>query len=86
MAWPNIRKPQCPDGYQCSDCTKSSKGDYVMYVPGDLYVVGIMPIHSSGSTPLECGGIKRGGLDVAEAMRFAIKEAKDYGCCQLALF
>lgn len=75
LSWPNIRKPQCPDGNICSKCLDVSVDQSVLFIPGDMYVVGIAPVHSKGLTPLYCGGIKRGGVDIVETIRFAVKEA-----------
>lgn len=41
-----------------------------------MYIIGVVPVHSKGTTPLECGEIKKGGLDIVETIRFAVKEAK----------
>ncbi|XP_045207831.2 uncharacterized protein LOC123559795 isoform X3 [Mercenaria mercenaria] len=75
LLWPNIRKAQCPDGSFCSLCF-TELADEILFIPGDMYIVGIVPIHSKGPTPLQCGDIKKGGLDIAETIRFAVAEAK----------
>ena len=68
------RKAQCPDGYKCSKCIESTSDRSVLFIPADLYVVGIAPIHEKGTTPLQCGKFKTGGLDIAESIRFAVRE------------
>ena len=59
LLWPNIRKPQCPDFSVCALCLQEDTDD-VLFIPGDMYIIGIAPIHNVGSTPLKCGPIKPG--------------------------
>ena len=75
LAWPNIRKSQCPDYKVCQECLTEYK-DELYFVPGDMYIIGIMPVHNIGPTPLNCGSIKPGGIDIVETVRFAIEDAK----------
>jgi hypothetical protein len=76
LLWPNIRKAQCPDGKLCPICHTDLSEESILFIPGDMYIIGVAPIHTKGSTPLKCGEIKKGGLDIAETIRFAVKEAK----------
>ena len=34
--------------------------DDVLFIPGDMYIIGIAPVHNLGSSPLKCGTIKPG--------------------------
>ncbi|XP_052255240.1 uncharacterized protein LOC127860953 [Dreissena polymorpha] len=72
LTWPNIRKSQCTDGYRSDFCLSQRSDPSVLYHKGDMYIVGIVPVHNSGTTPLKCGDIKRGGLDIVEAIRYGI--------------
>ena len=76
ILYPNIRKAQCPDGSLCQRCIDEKLEDYVLFIPGDMYIVGTVPVHNKGPTPLQCGNIKQGGLDIVETIRFAVMEAK----------
>ncbi|XP_053408222.1 uncharacterized protein LOC123559795 isoform X1 [Mercenaria mercenaria] len=76
VEWPNIRKAQCPDDSLCLSCYTEKIEDFVLYIPGDMYLIGIVPVHNKGTTPLQCGSIKKGGLDFVETIRFAVAEAK----------
>lgn len=72
----NINKPQCPDGSFCAKCFEEHVDDSFLFIPGDMYIVAIVPIHRLGSTPLKCGSIRAGSLDLVESIRFAVNEAK----------
>ena len=75
LKWPNIRKSQCPDLKVCMECLKDDNDD-LFFVEGDIYIVGIMPVHGAGSSPLQCGNIKSGSIDFVESLRFAIEDAQ----------
>ncbi|KAL5010700.1 hypothetical protein ScPMuIL_013005 [Solemya velum] len=78
LQWPNVRKAQCPGGGICVDCSQSWVSDDILHIPGDLYVVGVAPVHNAGSTPLSCGDIRQGdGFDIAEAIVYATKKAQE---------
>lgn len=77
LTWPNIRKPQCPDGQVCPKCIADMETESVLFIEGDLYIVGVVPVHNIGETPMKCGTMKKGGLDVVEAMRYEIEELAD---------
>ena len=76
LNWPNIRKPQCPNNTVCDLCLHEDT-DEILFIPGDMYIIGVAPVHNVGSSPLKCGAIKPGGLDIVEAIRFGITEAKN---------
>lgn len=75
LSWPNIRKPQCPDFTICALCIQGDTNE-ILYIPGDMYIIGVAPVHNLGSTPLKCGSVKQGGIDIVESIRFGIDEAK----------
>ncbi|XP_052804440.1 uncharacterized protein LOC128234312 [Mya arenaria] len=76
-SWPDIRKPQCPDGATSATCIAREENEFMIYEPGDMYIVGIAPVHDVGNTPLKCGNIKPGGVDMVEGIRFALKDLKE---------
>ena len=74
---PNINKPQCPPNSVCTDCQVPTVPDFDI-TEGDLYVVGIAPVHGKSGTPTQCGPIKMGGFDCGEAIKHQIaNEMKD---------
>ena len=73
--WPNIRKPQCPNNSVCKECLPEYT-DELYFVQGDMYIIGTVPVHIKGTSPFRCGDLKPGSIDVIEAIRFAIEEAK----------
>ena len=75
LLWPDIRKPQCPDNTICTQCIPDDS-DEILFIPGDMYIIGIAPVHNIGSSPLKCGTMKLGGVDIVESIRFGIEEAK----------
>ena len=75
---PNIHKPQCPPNSVCTDCRVPPDPEFD-FTEGDLYVVGIAPVHGKSDTPTQCGPIKMGGFDCGEAIKHQIaKLMKDY--------
>lgn len=79
LSYPNIRKPQCPDGAYCDVCFINNNVDPILVIQGELYIVGIVPVHNKGKTPLECGDIKHGGLDLVEMIQFAVFYGSNLG-------
>lgn len=45
-----------------------------MYIPGDVVVSGLYPIHLSGTKPLTCGDLYRDGAMLVEALRWTIRQ------------
>lgn len=76
LKWPNIRKPQCPDGYYSARCIEQKEDDPILFIEGDMYIVGIVPVHKIGESPLKCGSIKQGGLEIVEALRYGLNQNK----------
>jgi len=68
----NVPLPQVPDGYKSDTCVHRQATDFILFEEGDIYVVGIVPVHNVGSSPLQCGGIKKGGFDIVEAIKYAV--------------
>ncbi|XP_052237009.1 uncharacterized protein LOC127848539 isoform X1 [Dreissena polymorpha] len=75
QSYPTLLKPQCPDGRKCTECRQIAPLP-IDVTKGDLYVVGIVPVHTVLDDVLTCGSVKQGGLDVAESIKAAVKEAK----------
>ncbi|KAK3610909.1 hypothetical protein CHS0354_018815 [Potamilus streckersoni] len=79
LSWNDIRKGQCSNGSLCSRCVNNEISP-VLIIPGELYIVGVVPVHSRGALPMQCGDLKRGGMDIAEAINFAIHQSRfQYG-------
>ncbi|KAL5010376.1 hypothetical protein ScPMuIL_012681 [Solemya velum] len=77
LIWPNFRKAQCEDFSKCMDCTVDDRVSGIYHIPGDMYVIGIVPIHDIGVTSLQCGPIRpTGGFEISEAIVYAIKRTK----------
>ncbi|KAH3700533.1 hypothetical protein DPMN_075512 [Dreissena polymorpha] len=72
LTWPTIRKSQCPDGYRSDSCLRQRSETSILYHKGDMYIVGLAPVHNTGTTPLKCGKIRQDGLDIVEAIRYGI--------------
>ncbi|KAK3610906.1 hypothetical protein CHS0354_018813 [Potamilus streckersoni] len=75
LPWNEIRKGQCSNGSVCASCiSNETNPDFI--IPGDLYIVAVAPVHVRGSTPMQCGDLKLGGMDIVEAIHFAIQQSK----------
>ncbi|XP_071088502.1 uncharacterized protein [Haliotis cracherodii] len=67
---------QCQETRHCSKCQDSGSYGEVLYLPGDFYVVGLVPIHDQGAGPMQCGQLRTSvSVDVAEAIVFAVNRA-----------
>ncbi|KAK3607962.1 hypothetical protein CHS0354_006561 [Potamilus streckersoni] len=72
--WPNLHKATCIAPNKCKECLLKSNPDRFVYMPGDLYVVGIVPIYDRGD-PFGCGAIRTvNGYQIVEAMSYAVKK------------
>ncbi|XP_060086370.1 uncharacterized protein LOC132565691 [Ylistrum balloti] len=63
----------------CPECMTSNLSSKVIDKPGDLIVVGLMPLHDQGSvSPLACGNIRPSiGLDIAMAIGYVVEEVNN---------
>ena len=78
IRWPEVRKAQCSRDQECSECIPLRElQERVLYEPGDIYVVGVVPIfQSSGSH--ECGVISdNSGYQMAESIRYAVQKVNE---------
>ena len=73
LKWPNIRTSQLPDNTTSLRCLADKKMESLYHIEGDLYVIGVVPVHNMGDNPLKCGNIKQGGVDIVEAMRYEVE-------------
>lgn len=75
LEWPNTRKGQCLTGTACLGCFDMKEMyDSFIFEPGDIYVVGIVPIFNVGNEE-GCGSIRTvGGYQAAESIRFAVEK------------
>lgn len=75
LTWSQRPLTQCDVNHDCLQCVDDVSKD-VLFIKGDFYVVGILPIHEKNlSSSLTCGKIKPfEGADLAESLVFAVKE------------
>ncbi|KAK3103160.1 hypothetical protein FSP39_016900 [Pinctada imbricata] len=67
----------CPECFPCNT-SRSEKPDSFVFVPGDLFLGGLFPVHDGGETIATCGALKhRNGIDyIVEAFLYAVTTAK----------
>ncbi|KAL3837213.1 hypothetical protein ACJMK2_022584 [Sinanodonta woodiana] len=71
--WPNLNKATCIASYTCKECISKTNPDRFVYIPGDLYVIGIVPVYDKAN-PFGCGAIRTvNGYQIVEAMSYAIQ-------------
>ncbi|KAL3837215.1 hypothetical protein ACJMK2_022586 [Sinanodonta woodiana] len=71
--WPNLNKATCIASYTCKECISKTNPDRFVYIPGDLYVIGIVPVYDKAN-PFGCGAIRTvNGYQTVEAMAYAVK-------------
>ncbi|KAK3585453.1 hypothetical protein CHS0354_003300 [Potamilus streckersoni] len=75
LSWNETRKGQCKNGSVCTSCIIDNP-NHVYIIPGELYIVAVVPVHVRGSSPMQCGDVKIGGVDIVEAIDFAIRQSK----------
>ncbi|XP_067663582.1 uncharacterized protein [Haliotis asinina] len=64
---------QCQVTRHCSKCQNPGSYGEVIFLPGDFYVVGLVPIHDQGAGPLQCGELRTAvSIDMAEGIVFAV--------------
>ncbi|WAR10075.1 hypothetical protein MAR_035151 [Mya arenaria] len=73
--YPDVLRPECPDGRQCTECPMRESPP-IDVTEGDMYIVGIVPVHTTSGNALQCGNVKQGGVDVAESIKATVMEAK----------
>lgn len=75
LTWSDRPLAQCDANHDCLQCEKDVAND-VVFIEGDVYVVGIVPIHETSTfSSLHCGKIKTlAGADIAESLVFAVKQ------------
>ncbi|KAK3607949.1 hypothetical protein CHS0354_006544 [Potamilus streckersoni] len=77
LLWPNLTKAQCSPGKVCVECILPNIPDHFAYIPGDLYVVGTVPVYENAE-PLGCGKIRdRNGYQIVQSMVYAVKKIND---------
>ncbi|WAR10076.1 hypothetical protein MAR_035152 [Mya arenaria] len=74
--YPDVLRPECPDGRQCTECPMRESPP-IDVTEGDMYIVGIVPVHTTSGNALQCGNVKQGGVDVAESIKATVLEAKN---------
>ncbi|KAL3837211.1 hypothetical protein ACJMK2_022582 [Sinanodonta woodiana] len=71
--WPNLSKATCIAPYICKECISKTNPDRFVYIPGDLYVIGIVPVYDKAN-PFGCGAIRNiNEYQIAETMSYAVK-------------
>ncbi|XP_046566042.1 LOW QUALITY PROTEIN: uncharacterized protein LOC124274716 [Haliotis rubra] len=72
----NPVQAQCQETRHCSKCQNPGSYGEVIFLPGDFYVVGLVPIHDQGADPLHCGELRTAvSVDLAEGIVFAVNRA-----------
>ncbi|KAL3892173.1 hypothetical protein ACJMK2_004407 [Sinanodonta woodiana] len=72
MIWPNIRKAECPSGKVCTECISPDIPDMILHIPGDLYVVGLVPVYEKYGS-IGCSIIRQtNGYQLLEAIKYAL--------------
>ena len=75
LTWNMLPPAQCDVNHDCLKCEHDVSGD-VIFVEGDFYVIGLLPISTKNpNNLLQCGQIKGlVGADLAQAVVFAVQE------------
>ncbi|KAK3592374.1 hypothetical protein CHS0354_014407, partial [Potamilus streckersoni] len=72
MTWPNIRRAECPIGQICRECISPVTPDLILHIPGDLYVVGLVPVHDKDG-PIGCSSIRpTNGYQLVQGIKYAL--------------
>ncbi|KAL3891451.1 hypothetical protein ACJMK2_003713 [Sinanodonta woodiana] len=72
MIWPNIRKAECPSGKVCTECISPDIPDMILHIPGDLYVVGLVPVYEKNGS-IDCSIIRQtNGYQLLEAIKYSL--------------
>ncbi|XP_071088499.1 uncharacterized protein [Haliotis cracherodii] len=68
---------QCQPTYTCDMCSRIITPVDVLYIPGDYYIVGLVPIHNNKQGDLlQCGELRTAdSVDIAESISYAVKRA-----------
>ncbi|KAL8622265.1 hypothetical protein ACOMHN_043788 [Nucella lapillus] len=76
LVWPNYPKSQCKANHDCLACLPPHLPDEVVFVPGDVYIVAVAPVHDKASnSPLQCGAIRASaGADFVQSVMFAVQK------------
>ncbi|XP_046566040.1 uncharacterized protein LOC124274715 isoform X3 [Haliotis rubra] len=79
---------QCQQPYTCDKCSRTITPTDVLYIPGDYYIVGLVPIHNKKQDdPLQCGELRTAdSVDIAESISFAIKRANSQKTTYISAF
>ncbi|ESO83669.1 hypothetical protein LOTGIDRAFT_169148 [Lottia gigantea] len=66
----------CPECYVCSHGRQS--GEDLLYLPGEIIITGVLPIHQSGLSPFTCGDVADDifSQQLAEAFMYAVETAQ----------
>ena len=75
VTWDLSPPAQCNVNYDCLQCQHDLSSD-VLFVEGDFYVTGLLPITTKNpDNLLQCGEVKGlVGADLAQALVFAVEE------------
>ncbi|XP_067661392.1 uncharacterized protein [Haliotis asinina] len=66
---------QCKLGATCRSCVSNNSGvGHILHLPGDFYLVGLVPVHNKGQSPHICGELRTGlSVDIVESIVYAVK-------------
>ncbi|KAK3607958.1 hypothetical protein CHS0354_006557 [Potamilus streckersoni] len=77
ITWPNLNKATCIAPHTCIECLSKTNPDRFVYIPGDLYIVGIVPVYDKAD-PFGCGAVRNvNGYQIVEAMSYAVKKTNN---------
>ena len=72
--WPDVRKGDCRTGQLCKECIPSDLAFHFVHDPGDLYLIGLVPVSDKSGTQ-DCGPIRPlNGYQLVEGIRLAAEK------------
>lgn len=67
---------QCMNKEGCRECYTENLEDEVFVIPGDYYVIAMIPVYCGGDIPTSCGSMRNDStMQLVEAVRFVIQQA-----------
>ena len=78
LTWSQLPPAQCHVNQDCLKCEQNVSSD-VIFIEGDFYVVGIVPVSDKNPNhQLACGVVKGFvGADIAQSIVFAVEEVNN---------
>ena len=78
LTWSQLPPAQCDAGKDCLKCDYDVSND-IIFIEGDFYVVGIVPVSDKKPYDLLTCGVIKGfvGADIAQSIVFAVEEVNN---------